>query len=239
MILAKMALSSIALSAIRVIAFLAVSLLSVPSFALGQAEDAQAARARVKRATAAYNLGHYGEAASEFEEAYRLVQDPALLFNVAQSYRLGGEPEKALTAYKSYLRTAPDGPDRQQAWKSRQDLEQRLLDAENLPAAAPETAPARPQPATPSIAAPPEVPRRQRASVAPTNLAPPPAPTASGAAAATTTIPSGGASPPLYTRWWAWTIVGVVVAGVGTALILGRDTRNPDCLGISPCGSVH
>src|SRR5262245_54043331 len=69
--------------------------------------DADVAREHARRATAAYNLGHYEEAAAEFEAAYRAVPDPALLFNLAQSYRLGGQSEKAVIAYKSYLRTAP------------------------------------------------------------------------------------------------------------------------------------
>jgi hypothetical protein len=70
--------------------------------------DREAARIATKQATAAYNLGHYDEAASQYEEAYRRVPDPILLYNLGQSYRQADKLDKALTAYRSYLRTAPD-----------------------------------------------------------------------------------------------------------------------------------
>lgn len=70
--------------------------------------DREAARIATKQATAAYNLGHYDEAASLYEEAYRRVPDPILLYDLGQSYRQADRLDKALTAYRSYLRTAPD-----------------------------------------------------------------------------------------------------------------------------------
>src|SRR3954469_19888538 len=63
----------------------------------------------VKQARVAYNLGNYDEAAARYEAAYRLVQDPALLFNIGQAFRLAGRTDKALAAYKGFLRTAPAG----------------------------------------------------------------------------------------------------------------------------------
>jgi hypothetical protein len=75
--------------------------------------DREAARTAAKKATAAYNLGHYDEAATLYEEAYRLVQDPIFLYDLGQSYRQANKLDKALTAYRSYLRTAPaDAPNR-------------------------------------------------------------------------------------------------------------------------------
>jgi tetratricopeptide (TPR) repeat protein len=71
----------------------------------GPSEDA--ARELTRKATVAYNVGAYEEAARHYEAAYRLVQDPILLFNLGQSWRLGGQPERALAAYRAYLRTAP------------------------------------------------------------------------------------------------------------------------------------
>jgi hypothetical protein len=61
-----------------------------------------------KEATVAYNLGRYDEAATQYEAAYRLVQAPALLYNIAQAHRLAGKLDQALAAYKGFLRTAPD-----------------------------------------------------------------------------------------------------------------------------------
>jgi hypothetical protein len=135
---------------------------------------------------AAYNLGHYAEAAAEFEAAYRLFLDPVLLFNIAQSYRLNGEPEKALNGYRSFLRTAPAGMrDRVQAERWRQELERNLARAHPpaAPASPPSAAVSPPTPAskvapgpaptpatTPSAAAPSPPPV---ASPAPTTPAPP------------------------------------------------------------------
>jgi tetratricopeptide (TPR) repeat protein len=59
-----------------------------------------------KRGVIALNTGHYAEAVKAFEEAYALNQDPSLLFNLAQAYRLAGQPAKALEACSSFLRSA-------------------------------------------------------------------------------------------------------------------------------------
>jgi len=64
-----------------------------------------AARAEWRQANVAYNLGHYDEAAKHFEAAYTLVQDSAFLFNIAQSYRMGGKLDQALDRYRAFLRT--------------------------------------------------------------------------------------------------------------------------------------
>ena len=69
------------------------------------AESPDAYYAR-KRGVIALNTGHYAEAVKAFEEAYALNQDPSLLFNLAQAYRLAGQPAKALEACSSFLRSA-------------------------------------------------------------------------------------------------------------------------------------
>ena len=90
---------------------LALTLVCFPRAGALAGPQENLARDQVKQAAAAYNLGHFDEAAEHYEEAYRLVPDPILLFNIAQSYRLGGKPDKALNAYRSFLRTSgPDAP---------------------------------------------------------------------------------------------------------------------------------
>lgn len=82
------------------------------------------ARALNDRGTAEYRLGYYDKAANLYEEAYRLLPDPALLYNVGQAYRMAGQRDKALNAYKSYLRTStPDAPNRDLARKRVEELE--------------------------------------------------------------------------------------------------------------------
>src|SRR6185503_2820622 len=113
------------------------------------------------------------EAVVEFEAAYKLVLDPALLFNIAQALRQGGHPERALATYKAYLRTAPRAAgDRRQAERWREELERGPAPA---PAPAAETAAmAAPAPAAPPAPTPPApLPPPARAPEAP-----PPAPPA-------------------------------------------------------------
>jgi hypothetical protein len=131
---------------------------SLPAWA-GQKEDA--ARAEVADGTAAYNLGYYDDAARHYEEAYRQVPDPALLFNVGQAYRLAGKPDRAITAYRSYLRTAPaDAANRAQVEKRIPELEKLLAEMKSAQLAPPPgTLPTAPPAAIPpAIQAPNSVP---------------------------------------------------------------------------------
>jgi len=85
---------------------LAIAVGSVAILAAGRAnaDDTQDARAYTDKATAAFALTHYGVAAENFEKAFELKPDPALLYNAAQSYRLAGNKQRALERYQSYLR---------------------------------------------------------------------------------------------------------------------------------------
>jgi tetratricopeptide (TPR) repeat protein len=76
---------------------------------VARADDATAAAARehYQKATSYYDLGKYAEAITEFEAAYEIKNDPALLYNLAQSNRLAGNPDQALHFYRTYLRYVP------------------------------------------------------------------------------------------------------------------------------------
>jgi tetratricopeptide (TPR) repeat protein len=67
-------------------------------------EQQSEARAYFDKATAAFALGHYPVAADNFEKAFELKPDSALLYNAAQAHRLAGNKERALTLYQNYLR---------------------------------------------------------------------------------------------------------------------------------------
>ena len=165
-------------------AVLAAVVAATPAPASKQ-RNAEAAREHAQRATIAYNLGHFDEAVAEFEAAYKLVLEPALLFNIAQAHRLGGHPDRALATYKAYLRTGPRAAaDRKQAEKWRDDLE-RALATPPAPAgeARAEAASASPAGPTPAPFAPPPT-----GAAAPTPAAAPvSAPLPPPAAPATTT----------------------------------------------------
>src|SRR5262249_48901674 len=74
------------------------------------------ARSEAKRlfeeATADYNLGKFDEAAELYKKAYQAKSDPAILYNIAQSYRLANDFKNALFFYKSLLHTLPGGANR-------------------------------------------------------------------------------------------------------------------------------
>jgi tetratricopeptide (TPR) repeat protein len=94
------------------------------SFDARAATPKEAALAEWQKGSVEYALGHYAVAATHYEAAYRLVEDPTLLFNLAQSHRLAGDIDEALATYRSFLRKAPaSSPERESARKKIVELE--------------------------------------------------------------------------------------------------------------------
>jgi tetratricopeptide (TPR) repeat protein len=100
-------------------------LLTLAAAAPARAEDAVSAREHYQRGTSFYDLGKYAEAIREFEAAYEIKNDPALLYNLAQSHRLAGNSEQALHFYRTYLRYVPNA-------KNRAEIEGRIAQLEQL-----------------------------------------------------------------------------------------------------------
>src|SRR4029077_3887996 len=84
-----------------------------------------AAKDHYDRGRSFYDLGRYDDAIKEFEAAYQLKNDPAFLFNLAQSYRQAGNHEQALHFYKTYLRYVPKAP-------NKADIEEKIKNEEQL-----------------------------------------------------------------------------------------------------------
>jgi hypothetical protein len=186
-------------------------------------------KAQVRKATGEYNLGQYLEAAKDYEAAYLQTLDPNLLFNVAQAYRLAGEADKAITAYRSFLRSNPRGEQRGVAEAKLRELEEKRAAAPAAPAVpmAPVVGPApavttQPPPAAPAMA---------------------PAPAASMTAAirpasedANVLVTAPASEPPksaaFYKGWPFWVVTGAVVAGVVVAAVVlssgGNDLKMPN-----------
>ena len=70
-----------------------------------------------------YDLKRFQEAFGEFEQAYLIEQDPALLYDMAQCQRKLGNNEEALHFYKTYLRRVPKGPSAVEAEKRAREIE--------------------------------------------------------------------------------------------------------------------
>ena len=68
----------------------------------------QKARELADKGRAYHDAGDYMKAVAAFKEAYVLAPSPALLFNIAQSYRLAGDCDDAAWMYRRYLDSGPD-----------------------------------------------------------------------------------------------------------------------------------
>jgi tetratricopeptide (TPR) repeat protein len=96
-----------------------------PARAETDAEKKQRAKQHYEIATRFYDVGKYGEAIGEYEAAYLLTGDPALLYNIGQAYRLWDHPDDAIRVYKNYLRQRPDAV-------NRADVERKIADLERV-----------------------------------------------------------------------------------------------------------
>ena len=74
------------------------------------ADETSVAREHAQKGKAFMDLGKYSEAAAEYEAAYADKQDPTLLLNLAQAYRMAGNGNKAMFFYRKYLQHAPKSP---------------------------------------------------------------------------------------------------------------------------------
>lgn len=146
----------------RMLMAAAVVVVVAPAAAQAQSDSKkQQAKEHYERAVRLYDVGKYGEAIDEYQKAYLLVEDPVLLFNIAQAYRLWDKPEEAVRFYRNYLRRAP-------AATNRADVERKIAEMEKLVEERRRTpTTTTPPPADPSVTAPPVTP--------PTATAPPPA----------------------------------------------------------------
>lgn len=192
------------------IAFAAAALCTlapVHAQAQGQAEKKQQAKEHYEKATRLYDVGKYGEAIDEYEAAYLLIEDAALLFNMGQAYRLWDKPEDAIRAYKNYLRRRPEASNRADVEKKIADLEKLVEDRRGNVAP-----PSLPQPLAPAqIANPPPLePVPPPAPIAPSPVpAPSPAQPVVVAVAQPASAAPSPSLPATKSNWLSYTLIGV------------------------------
>jgi tetratricopeptide (TPR) repeat protein len=197
---------------LRCLLALAVALVALPA-AAAPAEDVARARQHFAAGRTHYDLKEYEPALAEFKDAYRWVQDPVFLFNIAQCHWKLGREREAIDFYRNYLRRAPNATNRPEVERRVQELEAAL--ARRPPASQPSPLPP-PQPA-PVPAAP---------------AAPPPALVVE----APVSPPVDQVRPQLWRRWWFWAGVAVLAAGAGAVtLSVARRGQVGDCMGVLPC----
>lgn len=137
--------------------------MTVPLAARAQS-DAQKKEAteHYEKATRLYDVGKYADAIEEYQKVYLLVDDPNMLYNIGQCYRLADRPEEALRFYRNFLRRSPNAPRRADVEKKIDDLEKVIEERKRAtspvtPAAPPATVPA-PVEAAPAAGPPPPPP---------------------------------------------------------------------------------
>ena len=197
-----------------------VVIVALGTAASARAENPSDARTEARRhydtATAAYALGHYDDAATEFERAFTLKPDPAILYNAAQAYRLAGKKERALELYRSYLRVY--GRRAEHA----SDVDWHIGELEKVIERDRRAAPG----------------ARAGLTAGDTSLAAPLPPLAPRPAASLVAAPPAPRARPVYQRWWFWAGAGAIVVGAIVGIALA--TRGaPDCgAGVTYCANT-
>ena len=187
----------------RSVRLLAVVLTLATAFTAA-AENKDAARKAFQDGKRYYNLYQYVEALDAFKRAYWNYEEPTFLYNIAQCHRALKHKSEAIEFYRSYLRNAPDAPNRVEVERIIAELDASLQQDRALAHAPPDG----------TITAPPVTSPPPTTSPAPTTLV--------------TSAPPPRADKPVWKKAWFWGVVGgaaVVVAGV--AIGVGIATSTP------------
>lgn len=176
------------------------------------ADSASDAKAFYERATADFAVGEFAKAADEYQQAYQLKPDAALLYNAAQAYRLAGNNEKALILYRNYVLLYPSQPNVDQV-RSQIDKLKEAVSVQERAKNNPPTGTVPMQPSAPATTTPTPVPQPQAQPQAQPQLT------------ATAERPR-----PVTKKAWFWATVGasvLVVAGVTVGVVLGAQPHAP------------
>jgi tetratricopeptide (TPR) repeat protein len=102
--------------------------LSAVAYAQPAPTDISEAEQIFNKAEEHYKLQEYEKALEGYKEVYRLIQNPALLFNMGQCYRQLNRNEEAIKSYKAFLRDDPETDKRSQVEALIQDLQAKSTD---------------------------------------------------------------------------------------------------------------
>jgi len=186
---------------------------SIPAFADATTE----ARMHFSKGSAHYAVGEFAEAAEEYQAAYKLKPESALLYNAAQAYRFAGNYEKALVLYRNYVLFYPNAPN--------------LAEVNSQIAKMKDAIAAKTSPPTGTV--------EPGAKVTPSQPEVKPVPPASNTKDSTLVVGVRASAPsktPVYKKWWLWTIVGVVVAGAVVGGVVGATHTGPQWSNIADLG---
>jgi len=193
-----------------------VMALSLALQGTARAEDAEAGRRNFKRGQDLLKANDYRGAVKAFEAGYAAAPRVGFLLNIGNCYRKLGELSKAREHYWRFLDAAPkDHPSRPAVMEYLRQMEQIEADGVSVDTTPGKTAaPVAPPPETTTLAPPPPPP--VQLALRPEPPAPSPGLTVVDAR------PPVEEKPPVYKRWWFWTLVGGAVAGGVAAYVLTR-----------------
>ena len=97
------------------------------------AQDFAAAGQHFSSAQELFAQGKFAAAAAEYQAAYNITRDPALLLNIGESWQRASEGKKAVAAYRAFVAESPQAPERAEIDEA---IEAALAPAEGAPTAA-------------------------------------------------------------------------------------------------------
>jgi tetratricopeptide (TPR) repeat protein len=192
------------------------AVLAIAPAVMAQTEaQKQEAKEHYERARKLYDVGKYNEAIEEYQKVYLLADDPNMLFNIAQCYKLSDRPEEAVRFYRNFLRRSPNAPNRTLVEKLIAELEKQIDEKKKTAPTTPPTTP------PPTETAPP-----------PNTTSPPPPATTTPPPMTTMPPPTEPAGtvvqpiqpvepPPPKSRALPYTLLGVGGALIVTSVIAG------------------
>jgi len=214
---------------------------------LAPARALAAVDSREMQAREAFGAGRYQEALDLFVKLYAEKLHPNYLRNIGRCYQNLGDPDKAISSFREYLRKAKG-----LRADERAEVEGYIREMEDLKKQRTATA-------TPPPPANPPPPRTIEPEPTATVVTPGATTTPGSSSITTAHDPAGTTSPgltltqppqdagpaaepssPVYKKWWFWTLIGVVAvgAGVGVAAAAGAFTKteNASCPAGVTCG---
>jgi tetratricopeptide (TPR) repeat protein len=193
------------------------------ALALGAARAQAASDQRELKAREEFAAGRFQQALDIFAKLYAETLHPVYLRNIGRCYQNLGDPDKAIISFREYLRKQKTIKPDERAEVEGFIAEMEALKKERSGGASATAAP---------VPTPEPTPPKAESAVKPLPAAPEPK-TGGAAPEALVTAPAAPArdeSPPIYARWWFWTLVGAaaVGAGLGIAAATGAFTTTKD-----------
>ena len=186
---------------------LGVLLLAMSVARAARADETQSEELKARKL---FGAGDFKSALDIYTDLYARNPHPTYTRNIGRCYQNLGEPERAITAFREYLRTAKDLTPKARAEVEGYIKEMEELERSRTPPPPPPAAVITPvSPPPPRLEAPPASASVQSSGGSPLTLR---------------SAPPEEASGSVLGRWWFWTAAGVVAAAVVTGIVIASSS---------------